>query len=358
MRWGSARRGWACEAMPPDLVTVGGLTIDNVIAADGRVALARAGGNAAYSAVGARLWVDAVGLVSIAPASYPRETLDRLAADGILLDGVVRHPARLEYGDWFIYDEAGNRNEKLRSKPGALAGAGFAGDRLSRADMTRWIELLRSAPPPAEMSYSQFRDANPLTAAQVPAHYLKARGVHLAPCRPLVLHAMLSRFGPTGMRVTLDPGWQLAGERLDDLAPLLAAVDAFLPSEVELESLVPGAGIEDSLAALAGHCRGTVAVKRGPQGSLVWDRAHGRAVAVPVIPTATVDPTGAGDSWSGGFLAGLVETGDPLLAACFGTVSASRIVSCFGADGALPVDRADGREKIAQLVARVKPERR
>jgi len=342
--------------MSPDLVTVGGLTVDNVVAADGTVALARVGGNAAYSGVGARLWVDTVGLVSIAVASYPRDTLDRLTANRILLDGVVRHPARLEYGDWFIYDDAGNRNEKLRSKPGALAAAGFGSDRLSRAETARWIDLLRSTPPPAEMSYSQFRDANPMTAAQVPASYLKARGVHLAPCRPVVVHAMLSRFGPTGMTVTLDPGWQLANETLDDLAPLLAAVHAFLPSQVELESLVPGAGMADALATLAQHCRGTVAVKRGPQGSLVWDRVNGRAVAVPVIPTTTVDPTGAGDSWSGGFLAGLVETGDPLLAACFGTVSASRIVSRLGADGALPVDPVDSRAKLAQLVALVKPE--
>ncbi len=44
--------------MAPDLVTIGGLTIDNVIAADGTVALARVGGNAAYSGVGARCFVE------------------------------------------------------------------------------------------------------------------------------------------------------------------------------------------------------------------------------------------------------------------------------------------------------------
>ena len=55
--------------MTPDLVTVGGLTVDNVVAADGTVALGQAGGNGAYSAVGALHWVGHVGLVSCAVAS-------------------------------------------------------------------------------------------------------------------------------------------------------------------------------------------------------------------------------------------------------------------------------------------------
>lgn len=356
MRWVWALPASGSDRMTPELVTVGGLTVDNVISADGVVALSRVGGNAAYSGVGARIWVNRVGLVSIATASYPRETLDRLSDHGIGLEGVLHHPARLEYSDWFIYDEAGHRVERLRSLPGALAAAGFNSARLTREETARWVEMLRHAPAPAELSYSQFRDVNPMTAAQVPPSYLKARGLHLAPCRPVVLNAMLPLFAPTGMRITLDPGWQLADERLDDLDPILAQVDAFLPSEVELEALVPGAGVADALAELARRCRGTVAVKRGPQGSLVWDRAAGRAVAVPVIPTQTVDPTGAGDSWSGGFLAGLVETGNPLLAACFGTVSASRIVARFGADGALPIDLAEARAQLSRLMALVNPE--
>jgi sugar/nucleoside kinase (ribokinase family) len=339
--------------MTPDLVTVGGLTVDNVISADGTVALSRVGGNAAYSGVGALCWVKSVGLVSIAVASYPRATLDRLVANGILLDGVVTSPALLEYSDWFIYDEEGNRNEKLRSRPRELAAAGFDDKKLSPGEVARWIEFLRSRDPPAEMSYSQFRDANPLRPEQVPADYLGARGVHLAPCRPVVLHGMLSVFGPRDMVVTMDPGWQLANESLDDLAPLLRQVDAFLPSEVELNALVPGASLGEALATLARLCKGAVAVKRGPKGSLIWDRAKQETVPVPVVATTAIDPTGAGDSFSGGFLAGLVETGDPVLAACFGTVSASLIVSKFGADGAVPLDRPSCRKKMGELTGRI-----
>ncbi len=342
--------------MAPDLVTIGGLTIDNVIASDGTVALARVGGNAAYSGVGARCFAERVGLVSMAVASYPEETLDRLRANGLLLDGVTRHPARLRYVDWFIYDAAGDRTERLRSLPGDLAAAGFSESRLTADEIRRWQAMLKAMPPPDEPSYSQFRHDNPMTPAQVPADYLKARGVHLAPSRFDVLLAMADLFAPSGMILTLDPGWQLADIPLDELAPLLARVDAFMPSAVELAALVPGAGQDDALRALARHCRGAVAVKRGREGSLVWDRAGDRSIRVPAQIVEAVDPTGAGDSWSGGFLAGLVETRDPVRAACFGAVAAARIVARFGADGALPVDQAACRRDLETLLRQILPE--
>jgi ribokinase len=154
---------------------------------------------------------------------------------------------------------------------------------------------------------------------------------------------MLDLFGPRGAVVTADPGCQLAVRSLDEIAPILARLHAFLPSEVELRAFVPGAGLADALGAVADSCSGAVAVKLGPEGALVWDRAAGAPVAVPAVRVAALDPTGAGDSFCGGFLAGLVETGDPVQAARFGAVSASRIVTRFGADGALPVDRAAAR---------------
>jgi sugar/nucleoside kinase (ribokinase family) len=336
--------------MIPDLVTVGGLTIDNVIAADGRVALARAGGNAAYSGVGARCWVGCIGLVSLAVASYPQGMLTALSANGFDLAGVARHPAMLRYGDWFIYDAAGDRHERLRSLPEELAKAGLAKEFLTPAEVVRWTAMLQAMPEPQEPSYSQFRHDTPMTPKQVPPAYLKARGVHLAPCRIDVLEAMARHFKPSGMPITLDPGWQLAGLPLDRIAPLLGQVDAFLPSEVELKALVPGASLFDGLRAIAERCPGVVAVKRGGKGALVWDRVRSDATAVPVARTHAIDPTGAGDAWGGGFLAGLVETGDAVLAAHFGAVSAACVVSHFGADGALPVDQAACRARLQSLV--------
>ncbi|WP_420102622.1 carbohydrate kinase family protein [Bosea sp. (in: a-proteobacteria)] len=337
--------------MTPVLVTAGGLTVDHVISADGAVALDKVGGNGAYSAVGARCWVDAVGLVSVAVSSYPRATLDRLRENGIALDGVAMAQTALRSGNWFIYDERGNRSEHLTSRPEELEQAGFPTDRLTPEQVTRWQDHLRRRGDGGEISYSRFRDIHPLVASQVPETYLRAKGAHCAPARPVVLDALLPLFNSRGMMVTLDAGWQLAELSMDEMSPFLAQVDAFLPSEIELAAIVPQTGVETALALVAERCRGTAAVKLGARGSLVWDKSAARAVPVPVVPTRAIDPTGAGDSFCGGFLAGLVETGDPVLAAAYGAVSASLIVGRYGADGALPVNREDCRATLAGLIA-------
>lgn len=328
--------------MVPDLVTVGGLTVDNVVSAEGRVALAQAGGNGAYSAVGALQWVGRVGLVSAAVETYPRATLARLNAGGVDLAGVAWFAERLTACSWFIYDGAGDRDEGLTSPPEALAEAGFPSEQLTPQQVAIWRARLADRRAPGEIGHSEFRDLHPLSADQVPEAWLGVRGVHLAPSQPDVMLAMLDRFG-SSTTFTVDPGWQLAAQPLDDIGPILSRLDAFLPSEVELRALVPGAGLADALAKVASRTPGAVAVKLGPRGALVWDRAAGAAVAVPAQEVETVDPTGAGDGFSGGYLAGLVETGDPVLAVRFGAIAAARIVGDFGADGALPADPAAAR---------------
>lgn len=344
------------DLTPPDLVTVGGLTVDHVISALGTVALGQAGGNGAYSAVGALLWTDRIGLVSQAVASYPRDVIARLERCGVDLSGVVWAEAQLTSGSWFIYDDQGRREEGLQSNPEDLAAAGFPQDCLTPAQVAAWRAVLQARKVPGEVSYSQFRLAHPLDPAQVPPAFLRARGVHLAPSQPGVMQAMLNHFSPTGMKIIADPGWQLAEHPLAALTPILSRLDAFLPSEVELRAFVPGCEPATALEILARHCAGAVAVKLGPQGVLVWDRARGEAVAVPAAPARTLDPTGAGDSFSGGFLAGLVATGDPVRAAAFGALSAARIVEHFGADGALSANPAQAAaDRAARLAAICQP---
>ncbi|MCU0906097.1 MAG: PfkB family carbohydrate kinase [Rhodobacteraceae bacterium] len=330
----------------PDLVVVGGLTVDNVVAADGTLGLGQAGGNGAYGAVGALHWVDRVGLVSQAVASYPRDVLDRLAGGGVDLAGVVFVETDLRAGTWFFYQPNGDRDERFQGAPGDLVAAGFPADRLTPSQRAAWHAHLAAAHVDGAMGYATFRERNPLTPAQVPEAWWTVRGMHLAPSSLPVMTAMLDR-APPGLTVIADPGWQLARHPLEALRPILARLDAFLPSEVELRGFVPGAGLSDALAVLGDACPGAVAVKLGPRGVLVWDRAARRAVLVPARPVTALDPTGAGDVFCGGFLAGLVETADPVQAAAFGAAAAARAVCHFGADGALPVDRGRMRAALA-----------
>jgi sugar/nucleoside kinase (ribokinase family) len=333
------------DAACPPLIAVGGLTVDNVVAADGTLGLGQAGGNGAYAAVGALHFVERVGLVSQAVASYPADVLARLVEGGVDTAGVTFTKDQLAAGSWFFYAENGDRNEEYQSAPEELAAAGFPTDRLTLAQRADWMAVLSARKPDLKPSYAEFRTQNPLRASQVPVHYWGARGMHLAPSSPEVMLDMLGR-APREMTVIADPGWQLTAHPLDSLRPILAQLSAFLPSEVELRRLVPDAELDTGLAVLAGLCPGAVAVKLGPRGVLVWDRDLQQSVRVPAKTVAARDPTGAGDSFCGGFLAGLVETGDAVLAAQFGGAAAARVVMQFGADGALPTDRIAVRSEL------------
>ena len=66
-----------------------------------------------------------------------------------------------------------------------------------------------------------------------------------------------------------------------------------------------------------------VIIKRGMSGQYVYDAAANRRYEVPVYPARFADPTGAGDAFAGGFLAGFLKTKDPLQATLYGSVSAS-----------------------------------
>jgi len=329
------------------LVTIGGVTVDNIVAADGTVALEQAGGNAVHSAVGARLWSDSVGIAGWIPGNYPLRWLERARAGGLAVDGIaVAADDAVTACEWFLYRDDGSRADNLHAPAGALAAAGF-GMRLSRAEVQRWERTLREAPP-AGRGYIAFRRDHQVAA--LPAAYRGARGVHLAPSAPFAQRALAAALD---VRVTLDPSLATAALPRHELAALLARVHAFLPSEKELRRMLPDLPTPAALARLADLGPPVVAVKCGGAGALVWDRAAAAPVAVPAIATTVRDPTGAGDAWCGGFLASLLVDDDPVLAACRGTVSASFAVEGFGALHALDADPAAARQRLDSLLARI-----
>jgi sugar/nucleoside kinase (ribokinase family) len=73
-----------------------------------------------------------------------------------------------------------------------------------------------------------------------------------------------------------------------------------------------------------------VVIKRGQQGQYLYESAGKHRYEIPAYPSRLADPTGAGDAFAGGFLAGMQKTNDPLEAAIHGNVSASLKVEGSG----------------------------
>lgn len=124
---------------------------------------------------------------------------------------------------------------------------------------------------------------------------------------------------------------------------LLAQCDWLVLNELELEELTPGAASLESAAALL-RARGArqVLVTLGADG-LLWcaDQANRR---LPTRAVQAVDTVGAGDTFVGGFAAGLAEGLPAEQAIALGQAAAAIAVSRPGVQSAMP-----RREEIDRL---------
>ena len=148
--------------------------------------------------------------------------------------------------------------------------------------------------------------------------------------------------------ISLDPHDDHVAGNETALLALLAQVDAFLPSRKEAHQLH---GLDDPEAAARAFVDAgprAVVIKLGPDGSIVCgpDRVPHH---VPAVPARVVDPTGAGDTYCGGFLAAYAANPDAVEAARHGAVSASFAVEGRGALPLADVDRADAARRLQEF---------
>lgn len=295
--------------MTVGVVIVGGCTVDIVHAADGTSHGRQLGGNAIYAAAGARLWGVRPGIVALRGTGLPEGWSETLAALEIDTQGLVAVDVSASVTEFF-YDHEGERTQRVWTPEGSSPPVPHI-----PADTGEPIRRLRLKP------------------EHVPPNYHAARGAHLAPIRGDAQHAMAAALSSLGM-LTLDPYPHVMANLSDaDLRSLLAPVAAFLPSRDEVRARFPELSPEEVLDRLGTLTAVATAIKLGRHGALVYDRTTDRRYAVPAVPIQAKDPTGGGDAFCGGFLAGLVEGRGVLGAAAWGAVAASFAIEDFSLDG-------------------------
>ena len=122
----------------------------------------------------------------------------------------------------------------------------------------------------------------------------------------------------------------------DQLLKLLARIDVLMVNDAEARQLAGEANVMKAAAAIERMGAKAVCIKRGEYGALLVSGSE--AFFAPAFPLANVvDPTGAGDSFAGGFLGLLDRTGASDLAALrqavvMGCTIASFTVEAFSLD--------------------------
>jgi ribokinase len=294
------------------------------------------GGNAVYAAAAARLWGVRAGVVSRINEQIPWAALDPVARAGVDLGGVRAIPGATGLRTFVQYRADGSRvgmtGEEFREQTGARF-APQADDDL-RPHIARYEDLhIDVSPVPTQMPLSW-----------------RTAACHLVMTMPWVSQsAFVSCLAGQRPCILLDPYAPYMAEASDaQLHDVLAHVRAILPSEDELRRRYPVGDLVDAARRLLALGSPQVVLKLGARGSVVV-RPDSIPVVVPAYPTTEKDPTGAGDSFLGGLAAGLLETGDLVQAALWGTVSASFTVEDFGLTRLLAANRSEALLRLDAL---------
>jgi len=306
--------------MEPQFLVFGRLNREYLLPAVGYPRLDVPGGNLLYAASGLRVWESEVGLVGRVGSNYPREWLNECIARGFDTTGIRIVPKSMDLREFVAYNETFEPN---RINPVS---------HFARRDMTFPKSLLGYQPPDEKKKPD--RDGL-LIVTDIPGDYLTARAALLCPM-DLVTQTQLIAGMKLGSVHTfvLDPGpTMMTRSARRELPALLNGVTAFLPSQEELCNLFWGETYDLWKMAEAVSMYGCeyVVIKCGARGQLLYDAINKRKWEIPAYPARMADPTGAGDAFCGGFLAGYCKNYDPLEGVLYGNISASLKLEGSGA---------------------------
>ncbi len=129
-----------------------------------------------------------------------------------------------------------------------------------------------------------------------------------------------------GIDYIFDPGQSLPMLGAADLVQTIEGCRILICNDYEMDLILKKTGLRrESLLNLTG----TLIVTRGELGSQVFTR-EGELTIPAIRPAKVLDPTGAGDSYRGGLIAGLARGLGLERAARMGSACASFCLECYG----------------------------
>ena len=262
----TATASQAETATAPPVLIVGSIALDTVQTPFGAVSEAL-GGAAVYSGVAAGFFAP-VRLVGVVGDDFPADHLARLEARGIDLAGVE-----------------------------TAAGATFRWSGYYEYDMNQAHTV--------STALNVFEGFRPT----LPESYRDTRYVFLANIDPDLQLAVLDQVPDARLTAADTMNFWIERKR-DRLLEVLKRVDVILLNEGEARQLCDTASLAVAGRRLLELGPKTAVIKKGEHGVVMF--ARGCHFAAPSYPLEEVkDPTGAGDSFAGGFVGYLAYTDDP-----------------------------------------------
>jgi sugar/nucleoside kinase (ribokinase family) len=295
------------------IVVVGSLAYDSVKTPAGKVDRAL-GGSANYFSLAASLFAP-VQVVGVVGEDYGKDDEQLLKVRGVDISGI----------------------EHLKGKTFHWAGE-YSGDLNEAKTLSTELNVFETFKP------------------QLPAAYRNSEYVFLANIDPVLQLDVLNQVeNPKIVAADTMNFW--IHSKLDDLKKVLKKLDILFINEGEAKLLTGAANAIAAAEKLTELGPKSVVIKRGEYGFILF--CDGKFHALPAVPLkSVVDPTGAGDTFAGGFMGYLAKNNLDLTpenmgkAAVFGTLMASFTVQDFsvGALKSLTMGQVEARHKQYQEV--------
>ena len=187
----------------------------------------------------------------------------------------------------------------------------------------------------------------------VPESYKDAKVVMLGNLHPLVQLGVIEQMNAKPDLVILDTMNFWMDSALDDLMKVISKVDVITINDEEARQLTGEYSLVVAAKKIMTMGPEFVVIKKGEHGALLF--FEDEMFYAPALPLKEVfDPTGAGDTFAGGFAGYLTKTGDYSFenlkkAVIYGSALASFSVEKFGTERMTNLKKEELYERIVQF---------
>jgi sugar/nucleoside kinase (ribokinase family) len=272
------------------------------------------GGSATYVAYAASNFVQPIKQVSIVGYDFPKEEMDALKQRGVELDGV----------------------EVVPDKKSFFWSGRYHMDMNTRDTLVTDLNVLL--------------DFNP----ELPESYQGSEFLMLGNLDPVIQKKVITQLKKRPKLIVMDTMNFWMEIAMPQLEETLKLVDVLMVNDSEARQLSGQFSLVKAAKTIMGMGPKYLIIKKGEHGALLF---HGDQVFfAPALPLEEVfDPTGAGDTFAGGFIGHIARTKDISFenmktAIIVGSAMASFCVEKFGPQRLKEITQADIESRIQQFV--------
>jgi sugar/nucleoside kinase (ribokinase family) len=296
------------------LLTVGSVAFDAIETPFGKTDKI-IGGAGTFIALSSSFYTQDQKIVAVVGDDFPQEMLDTLSSKGVDLEGL-----QIKQGEKTFFWSGRYHN-----------------DMNSRDTLVTELNVLEHFDP------------------IIPESYQGVDYLMLGNLSPQVQRSVIERLTVRPKLVAMDTMNFWMDIALDELKKTMALVDILIINDEEARQLSHEYSLIKASKVIRAMGPKYLIIKKGEHGALLF---HGENVFfAPALPLEEVfDPTGAGDTFAGGFMGYLAATDDISFenmkrAIITGSALASFCVEKFGTQRLLEITKNDVAERIEQFVA-------